>query len=284
MGVETKIQWTHHSWSPWIGCSKVSPGCAHCYAEELMDHRYGRAKWGKDGTRSVTSDSYWRQPLRWNREAMAAGERHRVFPSLCDPFEDRPELVEPRARFFDLICRTPNLDWLVLTKRPENALRLMVQAGLYATENPWLPSPQPNLWIGVSVEDQQRADERIPILNEIPTRVRFISFEPLLGPIETQPDPHNLYGGIHWAIIGGESGKGARPCDLVWIRSLRDQCSDASVACFIKQMGSRWIMDFDPPDKPVIGTWKDPKGGDPDEWPADLRVREFPIVNLGVTR
>lgn len=293
MGQDTTIQWATHTFNPWIGCSRVSTGCKFCYAEELMDHRYGRAKWGDNGTRSVTSDSNWKHPIAWDKAARKSGERHRVFcASLGDVFEDRPELLEPRARLFRLICGTPNLDWLLLTKRPENALRLMVQGGLYACENPDMPCPQPNIWVGTSVEDQQRADERIPHLLEIPAVVRFLSVEPLLGPIDFRKVPGFNRIGLDlsnwWVIVGGESGRSARPCDLDWIRSIRDQCATAGVPCFIKQLGAKpFFLDDDGAGVgPVCCSCrlKDSHGGDEAEWPADLRdCRHFPAIPTPAT-
>lgn len=176
MGENTKIEWAHHTWNPWIGCSKVSAGCKYCYAEEMMDKRYGRAKWG-DATRVRTSEAYWKKPLSWNRQAEKTGTRLRVFPSLCDPFEDRPELAPWRADFWDVILKTPHIDWLLLTKRPENVRYMM-------------PPPYrdelvlPNVWIGTSVENQEQADKRIPELLKVPAAVRFLSCEPLLGPVD----------------------------------------------------------------------------------------------------
>lgn len=250
MGQDSKIEWTHHTFNPWIGCSKVSPGCQFCYAEALMDKRYHKAKWGDGGTRVVTSESNWQQPYKWDKAAKKAGERHRVFcASLADVFEDRPELASPRDRLFQLISDTPNLDWLLLTKRPENIERLM-----------W-PSPTedipvsvlgggdylPNVWLGTSVEDQTRADERIPHLLKVPATFRFLSCEPLLGPIEfsdvtNRSDAVEQLGkpalaGIQWVIVGGESGSGARPMHPAWARSIRDQCRAASVAFHFKQWG-----------------------------------------------
>lgn len=299
MGVDTKIQWCSHSFNPWRGCSRVSEGCRFCYAETLSHRNPGvLGVWGDKGTRVVASEVMWREPLKWDREAAAAGERRRVFcASLADVFEDRPELVSPRQRLLRLMHDTPHLDWLLLTKRPGGVVRLIREcldvdwptcliggrnrdrAYWYAAD--WINGKPPaNVWLGTSVEDQRRADERIPILNDIPARVRFISFEPLLGPIETQPDPHNLYGSIHWAIVGGESGPHARPCDLAWIRSIRDQCRSAGVPVFVKQLGARPVVDRNDEigggihcDLPL--KLRDSKGGDPAEWPEDF-PREFP--------
>ena len=253
MGENSKIEWTHHSFNPWIGCSKVSAGCANCYAEELMAIRYKRVQWGEQGTRKRTSDRNWREPLKWNREAEQAGERRRVFcASLADVFEGRRELIPWRVELFQLIAVTPWLDWLLLTKRPEYFVRFL----------PWYGEGEPpgNVWLGTSVENQQTADQRIPHLLDAPAVLRFLSCEPLLGPVTLSRSTEWIVPcGIDWVIVGGESGHRARPCDLQWIRSILNQCESASVPCFVKQLGG--------------GT---DKRGDWDKWPADLRVREFP--------
>jgi protein gp37 len=261
MGANSAIEWTTHTFNPWMGCTRVSEACRFCYAEQLMDKRYGKVKWGPQGTRQRTSDANWRQPYSWNRKAEGAEERPRVFcASLADVFEDRPELVPWRQELFDMICRTPNLDWLLLTKRPENALRMMVEAGMYMSENPDLPCPQPNIWIGTSVENQEAADKRIPHLLRTPAAVRFLSCEPLLGPLDIEwhfaryqslvsglryrkpgaAGDYKKLPGIDWVICGGESGASARPMHPDWARSLRDQCRDAGVAFFFKQWGE-WL-------------------------------------------
>jgi protein gp37 len=243
VGRETGIQWCHHTASFWRGCTDISPGCLHCYAEDLA--RINPAvlgEWGPKGRRAIAAESYWRQPLAWDRAAEAAGERRRVFFSLGDPFEDRPELEAPRLRMFGLMGQTPHLDWLLLTKRPGFA------RGWIAGH----PLPD-NCWLGVSVEDQQWADGRIPVLRSIPARVRFLSVEPLLGPI-VLPD----LAGIAWAIVGGESGRRARPCDPDWIRSIVGQCRSAGVAPFVKQDSG-------------------PKSGRQGRIPVDIwAIKEFP--------
>ena len=250
MGVDTKIEWCHHTFNPWRGCTKVSLGCKHCYAEALSGRNPKLlGKWGPDGTRIIASESYWRQPKIWNRDADRAGERRQVFcASLADVFEDRPELEAPRSRLRWLMFDTVQLDWLLLTKRPEFA-RQWIDSNL-------MPR---NYWVGVSVEDQQRADERIPILLQTPAPVRFLSVEPLLGPV----DFRKWLPSVNWVIIGGESGPYARPCNIAWIRSVVRQCQDASVAVFVKQLGSHLKL-------------KDKKGGDLSEFPLDLQIREFP--------
>ena len=276
---DSKIQWCSHTFNPWRGCTKVSPGCAHCYAEQ-QSKRNPKVLgiWGDQGTRVIASESYWRQPVKWNRDAEQAGERRRVFClSLGDIFEDRPELAGARRRLGPLIENTPHLDWLLLTKRPENWKQCC--ADMWWRPDPSYPLPA-NVWLGVSVEDQQRADERIPHLLQIPARVRFLSCEPLLGPLElTDSAICGRLGGylpfLDWVIVGGESGHQARPFLLDWARSLRDQCQAANVTFFLKQIGSapRYLTGTG-----VAGVIvpEDKKGGDPEEWPADLRIRDFP--------
>jgi len=209
-------------------------------------------EWGPRGTRVVAAESYWKLPLRWDKAAAEAGERRRVFcASLADVFEGPETMLQSewvkveaaRLRLFDLIVDTPNLDWLLLTKRPQNILKMI--KGFF----PWeahggIP---PNVWIGTSVEDQQTADERIPHLLKVPARVRFLSCEPLLGPVDLGIAADPLYGvlssltetgpGIHWIIVGGESGANARPMHPDWARSLRDQAQAAGVPFFFKQHG-----------------------------------------------
>lgn len=174
MGEHTAISWTDHTFNPWTGCARVSPGCQNCYAEGWAK-RSGLVEWGVNGTRRVTSDANWRKPLKWNRDAEAAGSPALVFcASLADVFEDRPELDEPRGHLFELIGHTPHLIWQLLTKRPQNVMRMVPYGD---TARTW-PA---NVWIGTTVEDQQRAHERIPHLLEVPAPVRFLSCEPLLN-------------------------------------------------------------------------------------------------------
>lgn len=230
----SKIEWTHHTFNPWIGCAKVSAGCKHCYAETLMDTRYGRVEWGVNGTRSRTSEAYWRKPLAWNGHAKATGQRLRVFcASLADVFEDRPDLVEWRADLFKLIDVTPYLDWLLLTKRPENIARLMVEAKELRIRD--------NVWLGTSVEDQDAANERIPHLLKAAhlARFTFLSCEPLIGPVDIAPLYTSLPGSrnIDWIIAGGESGQGARPMHPDWARQLRDIAACEGIAFLFKQWG-----------------------------------------------
>lgn len=263
----SKIEWTDHTFNPWVGCTRVSPGCQHCYAETLMADRYKKVKWGPQGARVRTSAAYWKQPLKWNREAEAAGVRRRVFcASLADVFEDKAdqayEMANWREELWNLVQATPWLDWLVLTKRPEN-VRPMVPFAMEGNPYSELAWPH-NIWIGTSVENQQQADKRIPELLRIPAVVRFLSVEPLLGPvdlsnyqpfIQNDPRPYRraagiLSGHISWVIVGGESGPDARPMHRDWARSVRDQCVEAGVPFFFKQNGEWLHWEDAPSDQP----------------------------------
>lgn len=283
MAEVSAIAWTDATFNPWWGCARVSPGCEHCYAERLATVRRKLPVWGVDAERKPMSEAYWREPVRWNRKAEADGVRRRVFcASMADVFELPPERnvgaralqSAARARLFMLIESTPHLDWLLLTKRPENIRSLV----------PWgrrIPWPA-NAWMGVTAEDQKRADERIPLLLEVPARVRFVSHEPALERVDLRRwlGPN----GVHWVITGGESGPGARGYLLNWAADIIEQCRAAGVAPFVKQLGARaylegrGLLDDDDPgaiDLVTVRT-KHPKGGDPAEWHPQLRVQEFP--------
>jgi protein gp37 len=219
MGENTKIEWTDHTFNPWVGCQKVSGGCDLCYAEAMMDHRYHRVKWGPHGERSRTSDGYWRQPLKWARQAN--GRRSRVFcASLADVFDNKVP-KEWRSNLWGLIRQTPELDWLLLTKRPQNIRKTLPDS--------W---PWENVWLGTTTEDQEHYDLRWPILSKIPATIRFISYEPALSPLRLHGSPLP-----DWVICGGESGaRQARMMDPDWARSVLDQCKEAGIAFFVKQM------------------------------------------------
>ena len=279
------IQWTTHTFNPWWGCQRVSPGCEHCYAETLAVTRRKLPVWGPPKTtdRKVTGEGYWQEPKRWNRAAAKSGERPRVFPSMCDPFEEHPQLVLPRRAFFRLIEETPNLWWLLLTKRPENVMGMVPEG--------WRGKLPENVAVGISAETQEWYERRLSHLARIPARMRFVSAEPLLGPIDfgllgAVPADWGVgflpaHSFVDWIIFGGESGHGARPCNVAWIRHGVRQCREASVAPFVKQLGAQPVR---PPDGQYFGpahalmSLRDPKGGDPSEWPKDLVVREFPEV------
>jgi protein gp37 len=270
MGQNSAIEWTHHTFNPWRGCAKVSPGCAHCYAE-VQSKRNPKTLgvWGANGTRPVAAESYWRQPLAWDKAAEAAGERHRVFcASLADVFEDRPELHVPRFRLMHLIRLTPHLDWLLLTKRPAGMLELIAQCGRvvpgrceqYDETLFWLSDwvtgkPPKNVWAGITAENQRCLEERRGHLEHFPAAIRFISYEPALGPLDllkasvAYVDPghcesdRGISSRLDWLICGGESGGNARPMHPEWARSIRDQCQAAGVAFFFKQWGEWGPLD-----------------------------------------
>ena len=320
MGADTKIQWAHHTFSPWIGCKHVSEGCRFCYAEVNTFTRTQRARgielWGVGGARHVVSDAKWTEVFRWNRAAEASSEQVRVFPSMCDWLEDRDDLVEPRDRFIFAIENTPALTWLLLTKRPENAERLLPARW-------WGEFPR-NLWFGFSAEDQLNFDARWAEASQVPGALLWCSYEPALGPIDFDGDPYDGLGALRghhaepvhacggdpdvcsarcpepeqtenrrlsWVVVGGESGPHARPFDPEWMRSAVRQCREAGVAAFCKQWGSNvrtLDCDLDAEDRVVHGfgpeclgdeirlRLRDSKGGDPNEWGPGDWPREFP--------
>lgn len=282
MGENSAIQWTDHTFNPWIGCQRVSPGCVNCYAEHRntfvrIKRKAGRELWGPRGDRHVTSEANWKKPLAWNRAAAKAGKRARVFcASLADVFEDRRDLDAPRVRLFDLIEATPHLDWLLLTKRIDRVSSLVPVR--------WLVEGfPPNVWMGTSVEDQRRVEERVPELLKIPAKIRFLSAEPLLEQISLIHYFCNrpTFGAIHWCIVGGESGDGARPFDAHWARWLIEECEMGGVGCFVKQLGARAYYDEAGGEIPMH--LRDSHGGDWNEWPEYLRVREWPKVAPATT-
>lgn len=315
MGEATAIQWTTHTFNPWIGCDKVSAGCKNCYAENSPPVRQDRGKglelWGPKANRRKTGAANWKLPERWNRSAEEEGSPDLVFcASLADVFEDHPDVAPWRRELFALIERTPNLTWQLLTKRPENLLRMLPSR--------WIEHPRPNVWLGVSVENQEAAEARIPRLLAVPARLHFLSCEPLLAPVDLRAvrwgrckncehsetldaldatmrcpcwgevsEPAAL-GRIGWVIVGGESGPRARPFDLAWASSLIGQCRAAEVPVFLKQLGARPRGEIG---GKIPRSWqpsaalgrrdewvlRDAHGGDPEEWPEGFRVREMPI-------
>lgn len=228
MAADSNIAWTHHTFNPVWGCLKVSPGCANCYADTLAS-RYGHDVWGPVATtpRRTFGDKHWREPVKWNADAERSSERQRVFcGSMCDVFEDHPTTTAERAKLWPLIRATPWLDWLLLTKRPERiAANLPADWG-----DGW-----PNVWLGTSIESQDYAS-RADYLCAIPAVVRFVSYEPALGPLDLRANLSR----IDWVIYGGESGSGYRPHDLAWPRAMRDACAVAGVAFFYKQSADRY--------------------------------------------
>lgn len=262
--LNSRIEWTDTTWSPVTGCTKVSPGCDHCYAERLTERFQG-----KDSFAQVTvHEDRLGDPLRWRKP-------RRVFVnSMSDLFH--PAITDEFiARVFAVMAATPQHTYQVLTKR-HGRMRSLLDSGRFRSDAhsrlidlvqtmTWEPEfvwPLPNVWLGVSAEDQKRAELRVGALRETPATVRFVSAEPLLGPVDLTPH----LPGLSWVIVGGESGPGARPMDLELARSLVEQCQAAEVPVFVKQLGSVWAK----------GRSADRKGGDPDDWPADLRIRQFP--------
>ncbi len=255
MGETSNIAWTRSTFNPWIGCSKVSEACRSCYAESFASGRMGLRVWGPSAERSLTSESGWRLPERWNRKAAKTGEFWPVFcSSLADVFEDRRDLDAPRARLFELIERTPALTWQLLTKRPERMVDLAPER--------WRSGWPANVWGGTTVETQRWADVRIPLLRAVPARVRFLSCEPQLESLASID-----LAGIQWAIAGGESGPGSRPYDPQWALDVIAACRTAGAAPFVKQLGTVWARSVHA---------RSPHGSDPAEWPEALRVREWP--------
>ena len=313
MADNTGIEWADSTFNPWMGCTKVSPACDHCYAERDTK-RFGRVEWGQGKPRVRTSAGNWKKPLQWNTQAFVEcpecqwrGEwreadvrngccpscnhlprlfkpaRRRVFcASLADVFDNE---VDPAWRYdlFNLILSTPNLDWMLLTKRIGNAAKMIAETlpenmKALPQDHP-LAWPWPNVWIGATICNQEEADRDIPKLLAVPAAVRFLSMEPLLGVVDIESacdiaeavhcagtwdqmdDPqkcalalrHGSVRLLDWVIVGGESGPNARPMHPDWVRSLRDQCAASSVPFIFKQWGE-WapghleygnILDFD---------------------------------------
>jgi len=297
MAANSKTEWTDHTFNPWIGCTKVSPGCDHCYAEARMDKRLHIVNWGPGQPRKRTSAVNWAGPGNWNakHDAFFAehGRRQRmVRASLADVFDNEVP-VSWRADLLALINETPNLDWLLLTKRIGNVERLLREAlvelgnGTDALVGAGLP---PNVRIGISITSQPEADRDVTKLLDLGLP-NFLSMEPLLGPVDIRAHMWPVHGSwpmkykslaeaiadgaqvtyrrqglvgawvkfVDWVIVGGESGPNARPMDVSWAQSLQQQCAAAGVPFFMKQMG---------------GT-RDKRGA-LEDLPEDLRIREFP--------
>jgi len=367
----TKIEWADYTFNPWIGCTKVSEGCKNCYAEALSKRAphlvLGQDKaaaklpiWGGGAPRRVTSFMNWNQVERWNAKAEQEGVRRRVFiASMADVFEDfhgkvlnvgtMKGLDGVREKLFNLIEDCPALDMLLLTKRPENVLKMVPKAWVHEDYCGWfkgglctcqrLGSNWPDhVWIGCTVENQERAEERIPQLLKIPAPVRFVSYEPALGPVDfdrgrcdthdrqfvrtdeggheycnecaandstgelshghwLRAYPSKTRRGINWVIAGGESGNNARPCAIEWLQDAREQCAEAGVPFFGKQMGAYVVSEAraassqeELDDLGIPGIypqdrwlWRaglsDKKGADVEQWPNDLGTRQFPEVS-----
>lgn len=235
MGEQTKIEWTDHTFSPWWGCTKVSPACGMplaghegehhgtCYAESFSN-RLGFNIWGQNVGRRFFGDGHWSEPEKWNRKAEKEGIRRRVFcGSMCDVMEDRRDLDSHRERLYGLIQRTPWLNWLLLTKRPQNFRRLLPAE--------WVSKPEPNVWVMATVETPEYG-WRIEALRNTPAVMRGLSMEPLLAGFDSLD-----LSGIGFVIAGGESGHGARPMHPSWPRAISVFCAQQNVRFFFKQWG-----------------------------------------------
>ena len=257
MAENSKIGWTDHTFNPVIGCQKVGPGCDNCYAEAFTK-RTGMVEWGPGQERHVTSDENWKQPRRWDRKAELAGKPAKVFcASMADVF-DNAWRQGVRPALWSLIRDTPNLIWLLLTKRVGNIPDMLP---------PDWGAGYPNVCLMITVVTQGEADRDIPKLIEIPARWHALSMEPLLEPVRLGQWLLDL----DWVIVGGESGPKARPYGFRWPKEIIDECETAGVAVFHKQAGSNPYW-FD--GEPIKLDHR--KGEDPGEWPIQLRVQQFP--------
>ena len=272
MAENTKIEWANHTFNPWFGCQKVGPGCDHCYAEGWAK-RSGLVQWGPGADRRRSSEANWRKPIKWNRQAeiqhnawqafkeahpgltdaqlvdagFAKPERPRVFcASLADVFDNAvPDAW--RMDLFSLIAKTPYLDWLLVTKRVGNVMRMCSGDGLM------FDMIADRVWLGVTICNQEEAGRDIPKLMQIPAKVRWLSMEPLLGPVDLSQwldiiqyedgaawmrrNIGHLHDMLDWVVVGGESGPHARPMNPDWAYELRDQCDAADVPFLFKQWG-----------------------------------------------
>lgn len=259
MAIVSGIAWTRSTFNPWIGCTKVGPGCDHCYAENQDSRKRwgGATHWGPGTPRHRTSASNWKQPPTWNRKAQA-GEFWPVFcASLADVFDNEvPD--EWRADLFRMIEATPALTWQLVTKRIGNVMRMVPES--------WRNGFPPNVWQLATIVDNEELERDGPKLVAVPAVVRGVSYEPALE----QVDWSAWLPRINWIIVGGESAQSApaRPFNLAWARDTITQCRRAGVAVFVKQLGSTHGL-------------KDRAGADPMEWSEDLRVREFPNTRSG---
>lgn len=270
MAENSAIEWTHHTFNPWRGCTKISPGCDHCYAE-VVTARFKNAEWGPGKPRTLAKEAYWNEPLKWNERAKQNGMRERVFcASLADVFDNEVD-SQWREWLWGLIKSTPNLDWLLLTKRIGNAAKMLPADW----GDGW-----PNVWLGATIVNQEEAARDIPKLLRTPASLRFLSMEPLLGPVNLRAldcsdglkldaltGSHSVRVGpgtidelleelgqrtplpgmlapVDWVIVGGESGSKARPMHPDWARSLRDQCAETFTPFLFKQWGE-WSVVYD---------------------------------------
>ena len=229
MGENTLISWADHTFNPWIGCTKVSAGCEHCYAERDFAQRFGKVAWGKGQPRLRTSPATWKQPLLWNKWGNIGDRKRRVFcASLGDVFDDEVPR-EWRWELWHLIEQCDKLDWLILTKRPQNLERM------YPHHLDHL------IWVGVTVEDQLAADTRIRLMLDVDAKYHFLSCEPLLEDIDLRL--YKWQSKINWIIAGGESGTNARPTELRWVRSLLDQSMAWAIPFHFKSWGEWGFQD-----------------------------------------
>lgn len=266
---DSKIGWTDHTFNPWIGCDSVGAGCKNCYAKEFANrftNKLGNC-WGVGATRYITSDSYWAKPLTWNRKAAAAGKRAKVFcASLADIFDvDGP--ADARERLWALIRRTPHLDWLILTKRPNNFKRYLPADWGEGYEN---------VWLGVTCENRIQGYPRVDALRRTPAKVRFVSCEPLLEDVSTID-----LTGIDWVIVGGESGKSPaalRQFDIAWVRSLKVRCEEMNIMIFVKQLGNVPVENgiLYQIAQPDLAKAANSHGSNLECFPADLQVQQRP--------
>jgi protein gp37 len=258
MGQKTKITWTDHTFNPWWGCTKVSLGCDHCYAERLAV-RYGFQIWGTEAPRRFMSEKQWLEPLKWNDKAEAEGHRRRVFcGSMCDVFENPSSAIldTARERLWQLIDQTPSLDWLLLTKRPENMIRI--------APRDWLDGWPDHVWALATVENQEVLPNRLDALLKVPAKVRGVSIEPMLGPIDlglrnwAHIPSHDCR--LDWVIVGCESGPRRRLCALDDVRFVVEDCRLGFVKVFVKQLEINGRVE-----------------ADQRRWPEDMRIQEFPV-------
>ncbi len=260
MSQDTKISWATDSFTTHWGCTEVpeSPACENCYAREFAKRlRYDI--WGHAKPRRFFGDAHWNEPIRWNRKAQRTGIRRRIFVnSMSDTFEGRRDLDPVRERLWRLVPDCPHCDFLLLTKRPQNILRMVPPS--------WLDRWPRNVFAGTTCETQRWADIRLPFMEKVPAPVIFVSAEPLLERLDL--GPYLTF--ANWVLIGGESGHGARRMDLAWARDLIAQCRRAGAWVHFKQKGQVLARE--------LGC-RDRHGKTADEWPEDLRVQEVPVVS-----
>lgn len=236
MGANSKIEWTDHTMNFWIGCQEVSPACDFCYAKAQNAHWGWVNGWGPHGERKRTSAANWHKLRKWNQAARAAGVRAKVFSNSLSDFFDNAAHYTWRREAWHYIEQSPDLDFLILTKRPQNIAKMLPdpETGVKAWGAGW-----PNVWLGTTAENQEEANRRIPHLLSVPARIHFLSCEPLLGRLHL-PAQDTYWHPLDWVICGGESGPNARPMHPDWARGLRDQCAAAGVPFFFKQWGE-WV-------------------------------------------